>query len=598
MTTRTRRVCHVPGPVPAPVTGPGLAQMSSVSLSALPSMRHRERRQASRGKEASECASSSASQHACWRQRLLLPTRGQGRGRAVLGELDGRTDVLVHGRVRVHREAGHRGRNRARRPDRFGSRRPPNREGAHVRLDIEGRVDLYEASGPPWDVQLGAFVGTWTYSAHQVEQYNPGRQRSAQRRSRTGRSSSPTAAAAMLKIGFTLVFDRDGRPRSCSSPRRPAAESDVAAERPEAWIGSGPPGLAIRALRRRHPEGGDRGEGQETQARSGLRCWARPRRLALAAASSAPSQAPRSGRHVPRRLGGRPTGSFWEATASTRPASQLRGVRDLLEPARPHARRLQPRRRLGRAELVPDLAVACRPRRTAAARTRSGSSAASGSGRRSTARSPRATSATRSSVSPGRERLPVRARVHRYPRVRCLPRGQGEVDLRHRDAEREDDRLHPDAAGRRLPSPRGAARGGPDPAGGGQVLRGQARRIRLRPGLVGPLHDRRVERGQDRLVRRDQADARDLATQLSSSATRATTRDGQQGGAGEQPRPVRLRRRPATRRHRDRQEADRRRARGRLPAAFSGRPSSASTRRARATRAAPAQLRGSLSTSR
>lgn len=81
-------------------------------------------------------------------------------------------------------------------------------EGAHVRLDIEGSVDLYEAFGPPWDVQYGAYVGTWTYSAHQVEQYGPGGT-AALSGVLHGEIVFADGNTARLKIGFTLVFDRD-----------------------------------------------------------------------------------------------------------------------------------------------------------------------------------------------------------------------------------------------------------------------------------------------------------------------------------------------------------------------------------------------------
>jgi hypothetical protein len=85
-------------------------------------------------------------------------------------------------------------------------------EGAHVRLDIEGSVDLYEAFGPPWDVHLGAFVGTWTYSAHRVEQYGPGGTGAL-----SGVSHGPIVFAdgdtAQLKVGFTLILDREEGPQ-------------------------------------------------------------------------------------------------------------------------------------------------------------------------------------------------------------------------------------------------------------------------------------------------------------------------------------------------------------------------------------------------
>jgi hypothetical protein len=87
-----------------------------------------------------------------------------------------------------------------------------NPEGAHVRLDIEGSVDLYEASGPPWDVELGAYVGTWTYSAHHVEQWNPGGT-AALTGATHGTIVFADGSAAMLKISFTLVLDREDGPK-------------------------------------------------------------------------------------------------------------------------------------------------------------------------------------------------------------------------------------------------------------------------------------------------------------------------------------------------------------------------------------------------
>ena len=86
-----------------------------------------------------------------------------------------------------------------------------NPEGAHVRLDIEGSVDLYEASGPPSDVQYGAYVGTWTYSAHQVEQYGPGGTAALSGVS-YGEIVFADGDTARLKIGFTLILDREEGP--------------------------------------------------------------------------------------------------------------------------------------------------------------------------------------------------------------------------------------------------------------------------------------------------------------------------------------------------------------------------------------------------
>ena len=153
--------------------------------------------------------------------------RGGRRRRAVLRELDGRTDVhfmgefacdgqpttvagpgLNSGSVRVTETA--------------------DLEAAHVRLAIEGSIDLYEASGSPEDVEFGAYVGTWTYTGHQVEQYNPGAEVS------TGVAHGEIVFADGTRLGSRSVSRSSSTlraTRSCSSPRPPAAESDVNARR-------------------------------------------------------------------------------------------------------------------------------------------------------------------------------------------------------------------------------------------------------------------------------------------------------------------------------------------------------------------------------
>ena len=84
-----------------------------------------------------------------------------------------------------------------------------------------------------------------------------------------------------------------------------------------------------------------------------------------------------------------------------------RGAGDLHEPARPHSRGHESRCRGSRgATSFPTSRSACRPRRTAARPTHSGSSGESGSGRLSTARSLRVTSGTRSSGSRGPRTTP------------------------------------------------------------------------------------------------------------------------------------------------------------------------------------------------
>ena len=81
--------------------------------------------------------------------------------------------------------------------------------GAHVQLAIEGSLTLYEASGSPSDPQLGAYVGTWTFSTHQFEQWTPGGIAVF-----TGVSHGEIVFAdgstAMLKVSFILLEGPDG----------------------------------------------------------------------------------------------------------------------------------------------------------------------------------------------------------------------------------------------------------------------------------------------------------------------------------------------------------------------------------------------------
>ena len=81
--------------------------------------------------------------------------------------------------------------------------------GAHVQLAIEGSLTLYQASGSPSDPQLGAYVGTWTYRAHHVEQWTPGGTAVF-----TGVSHGEIVFAdgstAMLKVSFILLEGPDG----------------------------------------------------------------------------------------------------------------------------------------------------------------------------------------------------------------------------------------------------------------------------------------------------------------------------------------------------------------------------------------------------
>jgi len=88
---------------------------------------------------------------------------------------------------------------------------PPS-GGVHVRVDFSGSVDLYEANGPgPSDPQPGAFVGTWTYEGHVIDQAPP---------SFKGASNGVTSGTLELadgrvlrrQVSFHLTFDEEGLP--------------------------------------------------------------------------------------------------------------------------------------------------------------------------------------------------------------------------------------------------------------------------------------------------------------------------------------------------------------------------------------------------
>lgn len=88
---------------------------------------------------------------------------------------------------------------------------PPS-GGAHVRVDLRGTVDLYEATNPdPSDPQPGDFVGTWTYEAHISDQAPPSFKGAV-----TGVISGPFALAdgriLRRQVSFHLTFDEAGLP--------------------------------------------------------------------------------------------------------------------------------------------------------------------------------------------------------------------------------------------------------------------------------------------------------------------------------------------------------------------------------------------------
>ena len=84
--------------------------------------------------------------------------------------------------------------------------------GVHVLTDIQGSVDLYEANGPgPWDPQPGAFVGTWTYTAHESDQAPPDAQGSTTRIT-SGPLVFPDGTSAKRELVFHITWDKDPPP--------------------------------------------------------------------------------------------------------------------------------------------------------------------------------------------------------------------------------------------------------------------------------------------------------------------------------------------------------------------------------------------------
>lgn len=85
--------------------------------------------------------------------------------------------------------------------------------GVHVRTDIQGSVDLYQANGPgPWDPQPGAFIGSWTYQTTISDQAPPDGQGST-----TGVVSGllvfPDGTSARRQLLFHLTWEKDGPPK-------------------------------------------------------------------------------------------------------------------------------------------------------------------------------------------------------------------------------------------------------------------------------------------------------------------------------------------------------------------------------------------------
>ena len=81
--------------------------------------------------------------------------------------------------------------------------------GAHVQIALEGSVTLYEASGTPSNPELGAYVGTWTYTAHQFEQWTPGGT-AVFSGVLQGGIVFADGSTAILKISFVLLEGSEG----------------------------------------------------------------------------------------------------------------------------------------------------------------------------------------------------------------------------------------------------------------------------------------------------------------------------------------------------------------------------------------------------
>ena len=233
---------------------------------------------------------------------------------------------------------------------------------------------------------------------------------------------------------------------------------------------------------------------------------ARPQQAGTA--KTADGQEGRGRRHLPRRLG-----VVVRLHRRLRPDRRVprRGVRHLLEPARAHARRLQPRRRCTGQRR------GARPRdqhrvrsRTAARPTRSTSSAASSSGRRSTARSRPRTSSARSSAS-ARKSLVAQYGFY-YDVIKgmtAFEAGKAKIISGITTPDPKTISLHLTKPTGDFLYRLGMPAAGPHPAGGRRVLHA-AERVRPLRHLLGPVHDRRLGQAQPGELRHDHGLGRHL----------------------------------------------------------------------------------------
>jgi hypothetical protein len=82
--------------------------------------------------------------------------------------------------------------------------------GVHVRTEVVGSVDFYQALGPgPWDPQPGAYVGTWTYRGTGTDQAPPN-QWGATDGTAHGVFTFADGRTAMRTSEFHLTWGADG----------------------------------------------------------------------------------------------------------------------------------------------------------------------------------------------------------------------------------------------------------------------------------------------------------------------------------------------------------------------------------------------------
>jgi hypothetical protein len=82
--------------------------------------------------------------------------------------------------------------------------------GVHVRGHAAGTIPLYEASGPPWDVEFGAFVGTLSYRAIFDEQVAPAAGHVSLGGVTIGQVVYADGSSQKFQVVFRLLLPEDG----------------------------------------------------------------------------------------------------------------------------------------------------------------------------------------------------------------------------------------------------------------------------------------------------------------------------------------------------------------------------------------------------